>query len=812
MGTFSRSLLTVAALTAVLPLVTAAPPATLAFTGAPRSLTLNGPYASARVLVEERAGPTVRDATDRATLTIADPTIATLTDGFLRPRRDGATTLLARVGDRTIRLPLTVQKVDGAPTPRFTAHVVPILTRTGCNQGACHGAAQGKGGFKLSLQGYDPEADYEAITRAAAGRRVSPARPESSLLLRKPSGGVPHKGGTIFAPGSPEHRLLTAWIAGGMPAPRADEPAVTAVEITPAVRTLRVGDTQRYQVVARFADGSRRDVTAQTLFSASDGTVAQVATDGQAKVVGRGEAAVLVRYRDRVATASLLSPFNAPRPAPTGPVPPAGAPMIDALIDRKLAALGLDASPPCSDTDFLRRVSLDLTGTLPTPDTVREFVADARPDKRTRLVDTLLESPEYVDNWTLIWGDILRSTRNALGERGLVTMNRWLRDSVGQNKPWDTMSRELVLARGSMFDDGPANFFRAASTPETLAETTSQVFLGVRMQCARCHNHPYEKWRQTQYYQFAAFFARVRTKPGEANDERIVYTDSGGEVNHPKTRQAVEPAVLDGALLAPPDSGDRRIALANWLTAPQNPFFARSVVNRVWRQFLGQGLVEPVDDLRVTNPPANAALLDALAKDFVAHGYDLKALMRAITATRAYQRSALSTRTNAADLRYLSHYPFKRLGAEALLDAVGAATGVPEKFGGYPAGLRATQLPDTTPSSYFLDLFGRPARNVVCQCERTDNPNLGQVLHFMNSKGVNDRLTAKEGRIARLLDAKVSDRELIEEFYLAAFSRFPTDDEQLTAAWELTHAKDRRTAAEDLLWVLLNSKEFVFNH
>lgn len=803
-----RTVLLAAALLALCRIATAdSPRGVLALTGADRQITLLGPYASSRVLIEERRSSGVRDVSDAVTLRVADPTVARVANGTIRALRDGSTVLTARLKHRTLQVPVRVRGVAGAKPPRFTSDVLPVLTRAGCSQGGCHGAAAGKGGFKLSLQGYDPEADYEAITRSAGARRVAPAQPENSLLLRKPTMAVLHRGGKVLEVGSPAYRLLVDWIAGGMPAPKPKEPGVAMLQVVPPVRTLTVGQKQRFRVLARFTDGTRRDVSPETLFSGSDGAVARVTPDGQATVVGKGEAAVLVRYRDRVATATVISPFGTPRRS----VAP-GASQIDRLVDRKLAALGLVPSPRSSDADFLRRVSLDVVGTLPTPDAVRTFLADRDPNKRTKLVDALLKRPEYVDYWTLQWGDILRSTRSALGEKGLVAFNHWLRQSVAQNKPWDRFARELVLARGSTFDEGAANYFRAASTPETRAETTAQVFLGVRMQCARCHNHPYERWTQTQYYELAAFFARVRTKPGGAADERIVYTVDSGDVPHPKTKQAVTPTALDAAPLPATFSGDRRQALADWLTGPENPFFAKILVNRVWKHFLGLGLVEPVDDLRVTNPPTNGPLLDFLAQEFVRSGYDVKQLIRTIARSDTYQRSAIPTPRNAADTRYYSHFFFKRLAAEPLLDAVAAATGVSEKFGGYPAGLRATELPDTTTQSYFLDLFGRPARNIVCQCERTDAPNLGQVLHFMNGKGINARLTAKEGRVARLIAARTPDGKLVEELYLAALSRFPTDEEMKLARSSLTRAKDRQKEAEDLLWALLNSKEFLFNH
>ena len=800
-----KRLLCIGALLGLGALSYSAPPdtkSTLAFSGKQEAISLAGAYSSARVLVEENG----RDVSSDVKLALANPSLAVLKDGVLWPRKDGSTVLTAARNGQILMIPVTVSGLTGARPPRFTSDVVPILTRYGCNQGGCHGATQGKGGFKLSLPGYDPESDYDSITRAAAGRRVSPAQPENSLLLRKPTMLVSHKGGPLFEVGSPPHKLLSDWIAAGMPRPKPEEPEVTGLEVVPPMRTLSVGQKQRFQVWASFSDKTRRDVSEEALFSVSDGSVAQVSVDGQASIVGKGSGSVLIRYQDRVATALLNSPFGTPRP--TQPQPTA----IDQRIESKLAALGLDTSPTCSDSDFVRRVSLDLIGTLPTPDETRAFLADTDPAKRKKLVAKLLERPEYTDYWTLKWGDLLRSNRNVLGDKGLIALNRWIRDSVAANKPWNAMARELLLARGSAFDEGPANYFRAAATPDALTETTSQVFLGVRIACAKCHNHPYEKWKQHQYYQFAAFFSRVRTKNGEAPDEKIIYTVNSGEISNPRTGKTMLPTALDGAPVPKEFTGDRRLAFADWLTDSKNPFFAKVVVNRLWKHFMGQGLIEPVDDVRVTNPPSNPALLDWLATDFVSHGYDLKHTMRTILATKAYQRTAFPTKLNAADTRYFSHYFFKRLDAEPLLDAVGVATGAPEKFGGYPAGMRAAELPDTTAGSYFLDLFGRPARNIVCQCERQDAPNLGQLLHFMNGKGINEKLASKTGRIAKLIEAKTPDVALVQELYLASVSRLPDQDETFDAVMSLREAKDKHKEAEDILWALLNSKEFLFNH
>lgn len=796
----------------------------------PSQIALRGPYAEARVLAEERAGDgSARDVSRKARFTFTDPRVASIDEnGMVRPLRDGRTTLLVRLTGakrppREARVPVVVSGVANAGPPRFLTDVIPILTRTGCNMGACHGAGSGKGGFKLSLQGYDPEFDYQTITRQAGARRVVRTRPENSLLLRKPSLGVAHRGGLRLRTDSSEYRLLLDWIAGGMPGPAPDEPQVVRLETFPKVKTLAPGQSQRFIVRAHYSDGSLRDVTGRALFSASDETVAKVTPTGEATATGPGEGAVLIRYDSLVTTARIVSPFS-PRAQARPEHQSARTPEhpIDRLVNQKLAALGLQPSPRCTDSDFIRRVYLDVIGLLPTPEEVRAFLANRDPKKREKLIDALLERSEYVDFWSLKWGDLLRSNRHLLSEKGMYAFNAWIRRSVKENKPWDQFARELILAGGSTYA-GPAAYFRTANGPQELAETTSQVFLGVRIQCARCHNHPYEKWTQNQYYQMAAFFARVKARPGEAQGERVVFPASGGETIHPRTKQEVTPCALDAAPIPKEYRGDRRQALADWLTSPQNPFFAHVLVNRLWKHFLGRGLVEPVDDMRVTNPPSNEALLDFLARDFVNHGYDLKHLMRSIMRSQTYQRSAEPTGNNARDTKYHSRYAFKRLSAETLLDALAQATGVSEKFSGYPMGTRAAQLPDTTVPSYFLELFGRPARNLTCACERVDEPNLGQVLHLMNNAGLNARLSSNTGRVASLLAAKLPDQKVVEELYLASVSRLPTPEETRQGvralrawskpkSWWLPPLPKRRQAAEDILWALLNSKEFVFNH
>lgn len=820
------------------------PPPIRTLTITPQQIALSGRYAECRPLVNgvDSSGAQ-RDLSAMAVLTVSDPKIAVLdSEGTLRPRKDGSAYLIARYSGLVARIPLAVKGITAAAPPRFLADVMPVLTKGGCNMGACHGAGSGKGGFKLSLLGYDPDADYETITRASSARRIARSQPENSLLLLKPTMRVSHRGGLRFKMDSPEYRLMRDWIARGLPGPDPAEAKVVRLEIQPAVRTLSVGQTQRFAVRALYSDGSQRDATGQSVFTASDETVAAVSANGEATVAGPGEGAVLVRYQGLVTTARILSPYASVARTTTGPTPNAQHPTpsvtLDRLVTQKLDALGLKPSSRCSDADFVRRVYLDVIGLLPTPEEARTFLASRAPDKRAKLIDALLQRSEYVDFWSLRWGDLLRSSRQTLTDKGMMTLNHWIRDSVAANKPWDQFAREILLAQGNTYQEGPTNFFRSATTPQELAETTSQAFLGVRIQCAKCHNHPYEKWTQNQYYQMAAFFARVKAKRIDGQPGSVVTLVKTGEVTHPKTRKEMAPCALDAAPVPASYTGDRRQALAEWVTSPKNPFFSRVLVNRLWKHFLGRGFVEPVDDMRVTNPPSNGPLLDWLAQDFSAHGFDLKNLMRTILNSETYQRSSEVTKENSHDLKYCSHYPFKRLGAEQLMDAISTTTNVPDKFAGYPQGTRACQLADTTTDSYFLDLFGRPARTTTCECERTDSPNLSQILHLMNNAGLNTRIASNQGRIALLLDGKAKrpDKAIVEELYLTAYSRYPTADESKRAISALapapdrrpmakgwfvrltdpfgsrTMASNRRATAEDLLWALMNSKEFLFNH
>ncbi len=735
---------------------------------------------------------------------------------------------------RTLALPPTLAaapistSVKAAPKISFTNDIEPVLTRNGCNQGPCHGSQFGKGGYKLSLAGFDSDLDYQNTVKQAASRRVSLTDPANSLLLLKPTMSVPHGGGMRLVKGSPDYQLLAQWMRSGAAPPDPTEAVITSVEVMPSEQVLpKPGVTLQLKVIARYSDGSKRDVTAHARLSTLNDAVVACTLEGKVTASGRGQTAIMVRYSGLATVATMMVPYGkaAPHPqkSPTNDV----ANPVDALITRKQLQLGLAASPICDDRTFIRRVYLDLIGTVPNQKEVDAFLADKTPERRTVLIDALLARPEYADYWTLKWGDLLRSNRPALGVKGMWSFSNWIHDQLRQNRPVDAFVRDLILAQGSTFTNGPSNYYRVASNPQDLAETTSEVFLGLRLQCAKCHHHPFEKWSQGDYYQFAAFFARVGLKGsgdfGVFGNENVVKIQDGGEVYHPKTGSLMRPAALgvqqavlkSGAQKPDPDAdGDRRQALAAWLTSPENRLFARNIANRYWGYMFGNGIVNPIDDQRVTNPPTNPQLLDALADDLIKHHFDLKRLLRTICTTRTYQRSSQATPANRFDDLFFTHYLPKRLPAEPLLDAVDYACGTHEKYPDLPKGTRAIQLPDPSVSSDFLDVFGRPQRLISCECERQAEPNLSQALRMMNGELVNRKASQSDGRIAKLIADGKSDPAILNEIYNAALVRLPSLNEKRTVLGLLAFTKpaERKAVFEDVLVTLLNSKEFLFNH
>ena len=718
-----------------------------------------------------------------------------------------------------------------AAEPSFELDVVPILSKAGCNGGGCHGALAGKAGFRLSLFGYDPKSDYLAITRDARGRRVDPAEPGASLLLTKPTMAVAHKGGKRLDVNGDDYALLAAWIEAGCPGPREDERKLVGIELGPAESLAAPGRTVTLTVTARYDDGSTRDVTRWARFTSADETIAAVDPAGRVSVIGHGAGAVTAWFSSQIAVATVIAPF----PHAASPAAYASAPRANLIDDFNLAQLErlhLAPSPPCDEATFLRRAFLDTIGRLPTPEEVREHLADRSPRRRERLVDFLLARPEFVDYWTYKWSDVLLVTGAKLRPKAVDAYWQWIRDRVAENAPWDRIVRAIVTARGSSVENGATNFFAVHQDPETLAENTAQAFLSLSINCAKCHNHPLEKWTNDQYYAFANLFARVRAKGwgGDAREGdglRTLYVESRGDLLQPKTGRPQPPAPLDGEPLPMDDAGDRRATLAAWLTSPDNPYFTRAIVNRVWANFFGLGLVEPVDDLRATNPASDEKLLAALCGFTQEHGYDLKSLMRLILLSETYARSSVPLPENKDDRRWFARAYPKRLMAEVLSDAIADVTGVrdsytqivlndgsTQKAEGYGPDTRALELRDSKVKNPFLDTFGRNAREITCECERSNQPSLVQVLHLSNGTTLNDKLAAPAGRITQILATDPKPTDLVEEAWVRTLSRRPTDAErkpfeELLAA---AQADEKRQVVEDMYWSLLTSREFLFRH
>ena len=724
-------------------------------------------------------------------------------------------------------------QADEAPPsiPSFRHDVLPVLSQAGCNSGGCHGALAGKGGFRLSLFGYDPEADHFAITRELRGRRVEPADPGRSLLLTKPTTALKHKGGKRFGVDSEEYRIVSAWIAAGCPPPRSEDRTLTELEVVPAESRPAPGETVRLSVVAGYSDGTRRDVTRWAKFTASDEAVASVDRAGTVTVLGSGEGAITAWFSSRIAISRVTAPYpnRVPDEVYAG-LPEAGP--IDREVNEKLRQLRLRPSPPASDATFVRRAYLDTLGKLPSPDEVRTFVRDGSPRKHERLADQLLARPEYVDYWAYKWSDLLLISGAKLRPDAVNAYYQWIRDRVAENTPWDALVRQVVTSRGSSVDDGASIFYAIHQDPESMAENVSQAFLGLSINCAKCHNHPLEKWTNDQYYAFANLFARVRAKGwgGDARSgdgRRTVYVEPSGDLMQPRTGKPRPPAPLDAPALDAASPEDRREALARWLTSPDNPYFTRAIVNRVWANFMGVGLVESVDDLRVSNPASNDRLLEALARRLIEDRFDLKTLMRAILTSHAYRRSSEPLPENRDERRFYSRYYPRRLMAEVLNDAIADVTGVPDRFTeialndgssekitAYTNDTRSLQLKDAAVKSYFLKSFGRNQREITCECERSNQPNLIQVLHLSNGSTINEKLSAKDSRVTRILATDPAPDRLIEEAWMRCLGRPPTEAERKPFETWLVEAAafEKREVVEDLFWSLLTSREFLFQH
>jgi hypothetical protein len=759
------------------------------------------------------------DLTTRAAYSSPDPKVVTVTPaGRLVAVGNGQATVTVSLDGVTKQVEVQVTGLVDKPVIGFSDQVIPVLSKAGCNAGACHATQHGKGGFKLSVFGFEPENDHQQIVRDWMQRRLNFNEPTQSLFLKKPTLAVPHGGGRRLEPGSLDYQILAAWIGCGSPPPKADAPQVKKIEVTPNRRVGEQGFKQQFRVTATYSDGKTRDVTAWAKFDSMDDGVAAVTNTGVATAVGRGQAPVMVRYEGQAEIAMIVVPFAA------------GADLadwknnniVDELAAAKFKELGIPPSPLCDDATFLRRAFLDAIGTLPTVDEATAFLDSSDPDKRRKLIDRLLGltgdaaqdiyNDKYAALWTLKWADLFRNSSANLGDQGMWALYNWMRESFRTNKPFDQFVREMITAKGSIFSNGPANYFRVFNNPPDLAEATSQIFLGVRLTCAKCHHHPFEKYGQSDYYSFAAFFSRVGTKGSQEfglfGGETVVVVRNGGEVSHPRTGAVMKPTPLDGQ--PADDPLDRRVPLATWLTAPENEMFARNIVNRYVAYLLGRGLVEPIDDIRATNPPTNPPLMDALAKEFRTSGFNLKHLIRTIMNSRLYQLDSQPTHANAADSRFYSHYKVKRIAAEPLLDAIDTATGSPTKFPNLPLGTRAIELPDANYQNYFLVTFGKPKRVSVCECERVPDENLSQTLHTLNGDILAAKLADGIGRIAKLIAAKKTHDEIVAELYLASLARRPSAAELDASRKFFAESPSPHECYQDLLWALVNSKQFMF--
>ena len=763
-----------------------------------------------------------------AKLQSSDEEVVRIEDSVAIPVANGTATITAVVGDQSATAEIVVTNQDQPFHWSFRNHVESVLSKQGCNAGSCHGARAGQKGFRLTLFGFDVDADYTYLTRQAVGRRIVPTDPGRSLILTKPTGLLPHKGGVRLEVGSPEYRVLSEWIASGVPGPKSDDPQIERVEVLPKYSLQSLGKSQQLVVLAHFSDGHVEDATRWAKYTSVQGTVASVDERGNVTITGAGEAAIKVWYLNHNAMAFLTVPYpNEVRPEVFAQAPRRN--FIDELALAKLQALRVPPSPRASDAEFLRRAYLDTIGTLPTAEEARVFLAERAADKRDRLIDALLSRPEFVDYWTYRWSDLLLLSGERLRPKAIETYYAWIRERVARNQPWDEFVKELVTATGSTHENGAANFFALHQDPEGMAETVAQAFMGLSINCAKCHNHPLEKWTNDQYYSFANMFSRVRAK-GWGGDFRngdglrVVYTDTQGELIQPSRGVPQPPAPLDAQPLAFEATADRRLAVADWLASPDNVYFTRAIVNRIWANFFGFGLVEAVDDLRLTNPASNEELLNAAARHLIANKYDLKELMRTILQSEAYQRSSQPLPENKADDRFYSRYYPKRLKAEVLLDAISQVTAIPTDFQAgtpdsrkpgakLPKIKRALHLPDAFVESYFLNAFGKPDRLITCECERSNEPSMTQVLHLYNGDTVNQKL-AKPGSAAEKAVAETDYAQIVETLYLAALSRLPSDKEKgpLVEALTATPDGERRQAIEDLYWSVLTSREFLFNH
>jgi hypothetical protein len=799
----------------------------------PAKVSLTGMDDAAQIIVTATLNDgRLVDLTGDSQFTVADGKTAAVTSlGRVLPRANGASEISATFGDKTVKVPLEAKNMGENLPLNFTNSVVPVFTKLGCNSGGCHGKASGQNGFKLSLLGFEPEMDFVNLVKEGRGRRLFPANPDASLFLMKATGKSPHGGGKKMDPDSDEYKLVRRWIASGMPWGNEKDPTVTKITVFPEHRILQRHGKQQFAAYAHYSDGTVEDITRRAQYESNDGEIASVSEGALVRTQAMsGEAAIMARYQGMVAVFRATVPLGTPTPAWQFPE----TTVVDKFTSKKWRELGLVPSEICTDEAFIRRAYLDLTGTLPTPKQVTDFAANKDATKREKLIDTLLDTPEYTYYFANKWADVLRVKRR--GEQGRATgtfaFHEWIRQAVASDMPYSDFVRAILTASGDENRNPATVWYKELERPENFVDDVGQVFLGQRLACANCHHHPYEKWSQDDYWGLASFFGRVARKnvivPGAVNDGngrglQVIFTRTTGGVVNKRTNKTADIKPLDGQPMEPTVEGDLREKLADWMVDPKNPFFAKAVANRYWAHFFSRGIVDPLDDMRITNPPSNPELLDALAANLIDSKFSLKTLVKTICKSRTYQLASTPNDFNKHDKQAYARYYPKRMGAEVLLDAVCQVTDSPTAFGGLPkdknAPNRAIQLPDESFSSYFLDVFGRPQRISACECERVNEANLAQALHLLNSDEVQGKVTRAGGRADSLANAKDTrtDEEKVTEIFLWAFARKPTKDD-LAAA--LDHVKKmeekykaagKKTAYENIIWALINTKEFVFN-
>ncbi len=784
----------------------------------PPSFSLETKRDSHKVVVMARfADGTTKDVTKHANLRLADSKLAKLESDVLKPLADGTTEVLASLANQTAKAALTVKQAATDRPISFNLDVMPIFLRTGCNSGGCHGAARGKDGFRLSLFGFDPDGDYTRLTREMAGRRINLAIPEESTLLEKAVGSVPHSGNQCFEPGSIYYKTLVEWISNNTPKDDSTKIAkVTGIEIYPTQAVLEGRNaTQQITVRAKYSDGTDRDVTNLAVFSSNNDPVASCNKDGLVTSGDRGEAFVLARFDVYSITSQILVipdglKYERPKLAEAN--------YIDTLVNEKLHKLRILPSGKSEDLEFLRRVYLDVAGLMPKSDEVRAFLADANPKKREALIESLLERKEFTELWVMKWAELLQvrsgvNNNTAPFYKNTLLYYNWLQSRIAQNVPLNEIVVELLSASGGTVSNPPVNYYQMELDPIKVTENIAQVFMGMRIQCAQCHHHPFDRWTMDDYYGFKSFFMQIGRKQTDDPQEVVIFNSKGGEARHPVTNAVVPPKFLGGSAPEIKPGEDRRKAVAKWIASPENTYFSRNIANIIWAHFFGVGIVDPVDDVRISNPPSNPELLDALARKLTEYNYDMRRFVKDIVTSETYQRTSITNESNESDSRNFSRAIVRRVRAEVLLDAISQVTNRPNKFQGLPVGARAVQIADGAISTYFLTTFGRASRTTVCSCEVKMEPTLSQALHLMNGDAVHSNIQAG-GVINKLInEEKKTDKEIVEELYLRCFGRFPTEKELNTVKTALAETPDnRRAVLEDLFWALLNSKEFFFTH